>query len=284
MPLKKYINKLAIALLSQPKTYVKVQVSSANFDKCLANKNIAIIGGTKGIGREIAFKFASEGAKVLITGRNKQSLEEIKSILGESCETFQFDNINFEDIGPLLKTMCQYGNVDGLVLNAGVSLHEGSFINVTLDGFSQQLDTNLKSHYFFSQKYLTYLIENKLKGNLLFISSETAGKNNDLPYGLSKVAINSLVGGLSRRVISHGIRVNGIAPGVTLTDMTSKGKNVDGDIANNSPMGRYILPVEIANIACFLMSAFSSCINGEVIFADAGNHLKINGNENHYSL
>lgn len=284
MSLKGYINKLALSLLSQPKTSVKVQVSNANYGNCLSEKNIAIIGGSKGIGREVAIKFVSEGAKVLVTGRNQKSLEELKLLLGQSCEIYVFDCLDIDGIEVLLKSMQEHGTIDGLVLNAGISLHEGNFTNVTSDGFTKQVDTNLKSHYFFSQKYLAYLLENKLKGNILFMSSETAGKNNDLPYGLSKVAINSLVGGLSRRVVSRGIRVNAIAPGVTLTDMTSNGKTTEDDIANTSPMGRYILPIEIANVACFLMSDFSSCINGEIIYCDAGNHLKINGNETNYAI
>lgn len=284
MSLRRYIHNFALALVSQPKTSVKANVCNVEFANCLASKNIAIIGGTKGIGREIAIKFASEGARVLVTGRNADALNELKSKIGETCEVYQFDNLDIDGISNLLDSMQSFGIIDGIVLNAGISLHEGDFTNVTSDGFSRQLDTNLKSHYFFAQKYLTYLLDNKLKGNLLFISSETSGKNNDLPYGLSKVAINSLIGGLSRRVINRGIRVNGIAPGVTLTEMTGKGKTIDGDIANNSPIGRYILPVEIANVACFLMSDISSCINGEILFCDAGNHLKINGNEINYPL
>jgi len=284
MSVRSFINKLAISLLSQPKTQVKVQVLNANYSNCLLGKNIAIIGGSKGIGREIAIKFASEGAKVLVTGRNEKSLENLKLLLGQSCEVFVFDNLDIDGIVELLKSMRVHGEIDGLVLNAGISLHEGNFTNVTSDGFTKQLDTNLKSHYFFSQKYLDYLLANRLKGNILFMSSETAGKNNDLPYGLSKVAINSLVGGLSRRVVNRGIRINAIAPGVTLTDMTSNGKTMEDDIANTSPMGRYILPIEIANVACFIMSDFASCINGEIIYCDAGNHLKINGNETNYVL
>lgn len=121
-------------------------------------------------------------------------------------------------------------------------------------------------------------------GNLLFLSSETSSKCVDIPYGLTKAAINSLVGGIARRVYQRGIRVNAIAPGVTYTDMTKGSNVIDGDYANNSIAGRFLMPEEIAEVACFILSKASICISGEVIHCDAGSHLKINGTESEYSL
>jgi NAD(P)-dependent dehydrogenase (short-subunit alcohol dehydrogenase family) len=157
-------------------------------------------------------------------------------------------------------------------------------LNVTFDNFSQQVDVNLKSNFFLAQEFIKYLLNNKAEGSLLFISSETAGKCNDLPYGLTKVAINSLVGGIARRVYQKGIRVNAIAPGVTFTDMTKGNHHIDDDYSNNSVAGRYFLPEEIAEVAVFVLSDVSKCITGEVLYCDAGSHLKINGTETEYSL
>lgn len=178
----------------------------------------------------------------------------------------------------------QCGHIDSLILNAGVSLHEGSFLNVTVDGFDQQYNINLKANYFLAQAFLKRKLESEETGNLLFISSETAGKSNDIPYGLTKASINSLVGGLARRVYQKGIRVNAIAPGVTYTDMTKGDHEIADDFANNSAAGRYLLPEEIAEVACFMLSDASKCISGEILYCDAGSHLKINGFDNNYSL
>lgn len=81
-----------------------------------------------------------------------------------------------------------------------------------------------------------------------------------------------------------GIRINAIAPGVTLTNMTSENDDTTGDLANNSVAGRFLLPSEIAEVACFMLCGASKCITGEVIYCDAGSHLKINGIESEYSL
>ena len=95
---------------------------------------------------------------------------------------------------------------------------------------------------------------------------------DDLPYGLTKASINSLVQALSYKYYKSGIRVNGIAPGVTVSNMT--GLNKDGDLYNNNPSNRYFLPEEIAEVATFLLSDYSKCISGEIIHCNAGNHIK----------
>lgn len=116
-----------------------------------------------------------------------------------------FDNVRTENIpafiGALWKRM---GTVRSLVLNAGISLHEGNFLNVTPEGFDKQFDANLKANYFMAQCFLKHKIAESSEGNLLFLSSETVSKCIDIPYGLTKAAINSLVGGLPGEFIKRG--------------------------------------------------------------------------------
>lgn len=128
-----------------------------------------------------------------------------------------------------------------------------------------------------SKAFLEMKLEEHSDGNLLLISSETGSLYDDIPYGIIKAAINSLTGALSRRVYKSGIRVNAIAPGVTLTDMTKGYTNTTGgNLSCNSASGRYFLPDEIAEVACFLLSNASQCISGEIIHCNGGNHLKLN--------
>ncbi len=284
MLVKKFYRFLTI-LFAPPRPKVEAKVVDYNYSQCLRGKVIAIIGGSRGIGKAIAEKCVSEGAKVIASGRNQSTLDNLKTETGSAVFTEVFDNSDTGNIGIFVPYLFEkYGKIDALVLCAGISLHEGDFRNVSIDGFEHQMNVNLEAPYFFAKNYLNILLERKFTGNILFISSETSAKSNDLPYGLSKVAINSLVGGLCRRVVSRGIRINAIAPGVTLTDMTSKEVHTLEDISNTSPLGRFILPQEIANIAVFLLSDACQCVSGQILYCDAGNHLKINGFESEYSI
>ena len=286
MNIQSILRRFAIKIISQPKANVYVSINQVSSGKLLSNRTIVITGGSKGIGYSIAKRVISEGAKVIITGRNEEYLKNVITELGTNADYIVYDNNNIDNIETIV-TACKkkFGSIHSLVLNAGVSLHEGNFLNVTKEGFDLQFNTNLKANYFLAQRFLKDKLLEKTEGNLLFISSETAGKSIDIPYGLTKAAINSLVGGLARRVYQKGIRVNAIAPGVTLTDMTGGGKiDKSTDLGTDSIAGRWLLPEEIAEVVCFLLSDASKCITGEVIYCDAGSHLKINGTESEYSF
>lgn len=277
MNIKNILRNLVIAAFSQPKNIVHVKIEQIDYHNILAGKRIVITGGSKGIGLAMAKKFVVEGARVLITGRNEEHLKETVSLLGENACYIKFDSSNIKGIDSFLSN-CKnlLGGVDSLVLNAGISLHEGDFTKVTEEGFDKQFNINFKANYFLAKSYLTDKIATNEKGNLLFMSSETASKCIDIPYGLTKASINSLVGALARKVYKRGIRVNAIAPGITYTDMTTSGNNISDDYAYNNSAGRYFLPEEVAEVACFILSDVSKCISGEVINCDAGNHLKLN--------
>lgn len=285
MNIQSILRRVAIKIISQPKANVYVSINQVSSGKLLSNRTIVITGGSKGIGYSIAKRVISEGAKVIITGRNEEYLKNVITELGTNADYIVYDNNNIDNIETIV-TACKkkFGSIHSLVLNAGVSLHEGNFLNVTKEGFDLQFNTNLKANYFLAQRFLKDKLLEKTEGNLLFISSETAGKSIDIPYGLTKAAINSLVGGLARRVYQKGIRVNAIAPGVTLTDMTGGKIDKSTDLGTDSIAGRWLLPEEIAEVVCFLLSDASKCITGEVIYCDAGSHLKINGTESEYSF
>lgn len=80
----------------------------------------------------------------------------------------------------------KFNRLDGVVNNAGVSLHGWDFLKVTEEGYNTQFDTNLRGSYFLTQEYIRKLLELKQSGNVLFISSERGTMCDDLPYGLTK--------------------------------------------------------------------------------------------------
>lgn len=280
MGIKKGIRKLARLILeSSPEKNVTVNVSQINYGKILENRNIVITGGGKGIGFAIAKKCISEGANVVITGRTEKTLKEATEKLGNSCKYVVFDISKVEEMKKFL-SMCEdkfTGKIDSLISNAGISLHENIYKNVTIEGFDKQFNTNLRASYFLAKEYLEYLERNRCEnGNLIFISSETGNQCYDIPYGLTKAALNSLTRALSRRVYKNNFRVNAIAPGVTISDMVKEYVDIDSEnMYRKCASDRVFLPEEIAEVVCFLLSDASKCISGEIIHCNAGNHLSV---------
>lgn len=280
MGLKRIIRKVAnFIVFEQPKEKVYVNVAQIQYGGILKDKRIVITGGGSGLGLAMAKRFVSEGAKVLIVGRNE---DKLKKAIGEfksgGADYLVFDVSN-ADMANEFFVQCQQKlntTIDSFVSNAGVSFHENFFTNVTLDGFDKQFNTNMRGNYFLCKAFLEMKLKEKVDGaNLLVISSETGNQAYDIPYGMTKAAVNSMVRALSRRVYQSGIRVNAIAPGVTLSDMTKEyAEASDGNLYRNCASGRIFKPEEVAEVACFLLSDASCCISGEIIHTNAGNHIK----------
>lgn len=251
----------------------RVIVNEIAGDCILKNKTVMVTGGGRGLGFYIAKKCIKQGATVLITGRNEKKLQEAVKNIGGNIQYLQYDVQDVYEAKNIIEIASQKlgGKIDCLVNNAGISLHEGSYKNVTVETFEKQLNTNLKGSYFLAQAFLNTIGEDS-NGNIVFISSERGKQCDDIPYGLTKAAINSLTRGLSRRVYKAGVRVNAVAPGVTASDMTGVDRN-DNMYCDWMCSERYFLPEEVSEVVCFLLSDASKCISGEVIACDAGQYL-----------
>lgn len=248
-----------------------VHIDQIQYGGVLKYRNVLVTGGGHGIGKNIAEKCISEGADVLIVGRNEDKLVETCQTLGEHCKYLVFDLEHVEEIEEFWSYVQKMNPaIDTLVCNAGISLHEGELKNVSCDQFERQMRINLESVYFLIQQFI--INKKSAEINILCISSERGFQKDDLPYGLTKAAINSLVGGVAKRYYKDGVRINGIAPGITTSDLTHKCNDDMLTLERVTP-GRYILGEEIAEVACFLLSNASKCISGEVIPCDAGEYL-----------
>lgn len=214
-------------------------------------------------------KFISEGAEVLITGRKEETLKKTSEELG--CKYLVFDVCNAKAAENFIeKADNEIPGINCLVNNAGVSLHEGDIRHVSVEQFDTQIKTNLRGGYFLSQQFIKLLEEKQRSGgNILFVSSERGSYVDDLPYGLTKAAVNSLVQGLANRVISSDIRVNAVAPGVTTSDMTGF-KSDDNLYCDYNITKRVYLPEEVAEVACFLLSDASNCLSGQILVCNEG--------------
>ncbi|MBQ9313925.1 MAG: SDR family oxidoreductase [Clostridia bacterium] len=130
--------------------HTTANIVTSSWNDLLKDKRILITGGSKGIGFSMAKKFVSEGAKVMITGRNEDSLKTVADELG--CMYWCMDVSNTDKVCQQFKNVDeQIGGFNCLINNAGISLHEKSFFDVTVNQFDSQFSTNLKGGYFLTQ-------------------------------------------------------------------------------------------------------------------------------------
>lgn len=251
------------------KNVTMASITYKNPSEILKGRKIVITGASKGIGYAMAKKFISEGAEVLISGRDEKKLKKVSSELG--CKHLVLDVTNPECFEKFLSESEKElgGDIDTLVNNAGISMHENSFFDVTVKTFDDQFKTNYRGAFFLTQEFTKSLIKKQLPGNVLFITSETGQSVDYLPYGYTKAAMNSLVQGLAYYFASKNIRINAVAPGITATEMTNVG--IDGDLyIDRSTIKRAYLPEEVAEVACFIISDIAGCISGQIIYSNNG--------------
>ncbi len=235
-----------------PNIHTTAKITTISAGNVLQGKKIIVTGGGRGLGKAMAQKFISEGAEVLIAGRNEKTLQQTASDIG--CKYLVLDVNDLNSFSSFLsKASEMLGGLNCLVNNAGISLHEPTFLDVTSEGWDAQFGTNLKGAFFLAQEFVRqteHILDGQMK-NVLFTSSETGETADERPYGLTKAAMNSLIQGLAYRYAKKGYRINAIAPGITTSDMT--GGKADGDLTLNINMtNRFYLPEEVADIACFL--------------------------------
>jgi 3-oxoacyl-[acyl-carrier protein] reductase len=244
------------------------RISYLSPNKRLKDKKILLTGGGRGVGLAMAKKFVSEGADVLICGRNEETLEKSATDIG--CKYLTLDITKVSDFNQFLEKadqMLQGANC--LVNNAGISLHEKDFTQVTVESFDRQMETNIKGGFFLTQRFIQRLKDKNETGNILFISSETGDTVDERPYGWSKAAINSMVKGLAYKLAKDGFRINAVAPGITASDMT--GLKAEGNIYySGNIVNRVYMPEEVAEVACFLLSDVSNMLNGQILVCNNG--------------
>ena len=263
MSIKSRLKHIVSFLMHGDPKPVYANISYLSPNETLREKKVVITGGGRGLGFSMAKKFVAEGAEVLIAGRNIKVLEESAKKL--ECKYLQLDVSNPSEFDAFMdKAEELLGGLNVLVNNAGISLHENTFFDVTPETFDKQVDTNFKGAFFLTQTFIRHIKNTDTKACVLFVSSETGDTMDFRPYGFTKAAINSMVQGLAYLFAKERIRVKAVAPGITASDMT--GLSTEGDISYRGNIsGRVYMPEEVAEVAAFLISDAAGCVSGQII-------------------
>lgn len=257
----------------RPQIHMKAEVNSLSFPKLLEGRIALISGSTSGIGLSIAKACLECGAKVIITGRNLEKLKSVKKDLnakyGEKVYAHLLNIDDVEHITDEVEDIIKEVNgqcIDILINNAGIQA--GNFGDTSSTEFDSVISTNLRGTYFLSQIISRYMVENKVKGNILNIVSSSGVRPANSPYMVSKWGVRGLTLGMAKTLIPYGITVNGLAPGPTLTNMQKTSEN--NIYLENNPLGRMTLPEEIASMAVVLVSGIGKSIVGDIIYMTGG--------------
>ena len=243
----------------------------------MEEKKVAIItGGSRGIGKEIAKKFAKENYNLVINYvSEKTNTEELKKEFEELGAEVLFIKTNvtsYKECEKMAKdAINKFGKIDVLVNNAGVT-KDSLLLRMKEEDFDTVINVNLKGTFNVTKACIPYMMKKK-SGKIVNISSVVgiSGNSGQANYAASKAGIIGFTKSVAKELASRNILANCVAPGYIATDMTNGLSDaVKESINNQIPLKRVGMPEEVAKAVYFLASEENSYITGQVLNVDGG--------------
>lgn len=244
--------------------------------KLLQGKVALITGGSRGIGKAIALKYAQEGANIAFSDLKydeiAQELEKELQALGVKAKGYASDASSFEDSDKLINDIvADFGTIDILVNNAGIT-RDNLLMRMTESDWDLVIKVNLKSAFNMTKAVQRVMLKQKF-GSIINMSSVVgvegnAGQSN---YSASKAGMIGFTKSIAQELGSRNIRCNAIAPGFIETEMTAKlPADVRETWIKDIPLRRGGKPEDVANVATFLACELSSYVTGQVVSVCGG--------------
>lgn len=246
----------------------------------MESKKVALVtGGSSGIGLAIATRFAKEGYKTIITGRNPEKLNDAVASIEGDVTGLQFDMDWLEKIPAFVEELTsKFGKIDVLINNAGIN-QKKPFLEVEDQEFQRIVHTNQTAIFSLSREVVKSMVAGGHKGSIVNITSMAAqyGIPKVISYSAAKTALEGMTRAMAVELAPMGIRVNAVAPGFIRTPMSAKALDSDPErknkVMSRTPMGILGEPFEVANAVYFLASEEASYITGVSLCVDGGNSI-----------
>lgn len=242
--------------------------------KTFKDKVAVVTGGNSGIGYATAKLLTAEGAKVIITGRRKEALEEAAKEIG--AFPYLADQSKVQDIENLTnEVQSHFGQVDILFINAGITGDNTLIEEATEQNFDDVMNINLKGTYFTLSRFIPLLKEG---ASVILLSSNVASTNHPKSsvYQASKAAVNSIAKTAAAELAPRRIRVNTVSPGPTRTNVLDKSydaitaKGIWNSLADRIPLKKIGTPEDVAQMVLYLSGETASFITGSDFVIDGG--------------
>ncbi len=242
----------------------------------LTGKGAVVTGGSRGIGRAIVLRLATQGADVVFSYKGnaaaaEATADEVRD-MGRKAVPVAADVSQPESAEALIKAALDaLGKVDILVNNAGIT-RDDLIMRMGIDAWREVIETNL-SGAFYTLKAVTRPMLRARSGRIINITSVSgqAGQMGQANYSSAKAGLIGLTKAAARELASRGITVNAVAPGFVLTELTQDlPPELMGQITERTPLGRFGTPAEIADAVAFLASDEAAYITGQVLAVDGG--------------
>ena len=242
----------------------------------LDGKTALVTGASRGIGRAIALRLATEGARVAINyAGNVKAAEEVKAAIEAAGGTAILCRADVADSAAVEAMVAdvakEFGAIDILVNNAGIT-RDTLLMRMKDEDFAKVLDTNLKG-VFYCTKAVAKLMMKKRAGRIVNMASVVGlvGNAGQTNYAAAKAGVIGFSKSAAKELASRGITVNAVAPGFIGTDMTADlPESVKEKALSDIPLGRAGQPEDVANAVLFLASDQASYITGQVVHVDGG--------------